>query len=80
VDYTSKESWERFNEWKSNGEIPNDAKIGGEIGIHGVLSGVKGWVLDGCDWTFGCIAMENDDIDELYPYVEEKETIIHIVP
>jgi len=37
---------------------PSDTPIGGEIFIHG--HGTKS------DWTLGCIAMENEDIKELY--------------
>jgi lipoprotein-anchoring transpeptidase ErfK/SrfK len=33
--------------------------LGGEIGIHGGGSGI--------DWTFGCIALENDAVTELFP-------------
>ena len=35
LDYPNKESWTKFNERKSNGEIPRNAKIGGGIAIHG---------------------------------------------
>jgi len=37
---------------------PWDTALGGEIGIHGGGSGT--------DWTLGCIAIENDAIEELF--------------
>jgi murein L,D-transpeptidase YafK len=41
---------------------PWNTKMGGEIGIHG--GGAKK------DWTAGCIALENKDIEELYIIME----------
>jgi len=38
--------------------IESDRPIGGEIQIHG-------WGI-GADWTAGCIALRNDDMDELF--------------
>jgi len=37
---------------------PQKTKLGGEIYIHGGGTGR--------DWTWGCIALENEDIDELF--------------
>ena len=41
---------------------PQNTALGGEIYIHG--QGAKS------DWTWGCIALENEDIAELYGVVE----------
>ena len=40
---------------------PWDTKLGGEVFVHG----------NGClrDWTWGCIAVEDSDIEELYRLV-----------
>jgi murein L,D-transpeptidase YafK len=38
---------------------PWKTRLGGEIGIHGGGSGA--------DWTAGCIALDNDAIEELFP-------------
>ncbi len=56
VDYPNAESRKRFAARLANGSIPKTAKIGGEIGIHGVPDGMDHWVNNGSDWTFGCIA------------------------
>ena len=47
---------------------PNwDSKLGGEVGIHGGGNS--------SDWTFGCIALSDDDIEILYHYVTIKTPI-----
>lgn len=51
---------------------PSGRPIGGEIQIHG------GGIED--NWTWGCIAMRNADIDELFAHPEiGKQTIVWIV-
>jgi murein L,D-transpeptidase YafK len=37
---------------------PQDTKLGGDIYIHGNGAG--------SDWTWGCVALENDDVRELF--------------
>lgn len=77
IDYPNKDSWEKHNKAKAEGKIPKNAKIGGEIGIHGVprdsdfIIGLK------YNWTLGCISLKNKDVEEIYPYINEK-TIIQI--
>jgi lipoprotein-anchoring transpeptidase ErfK/SrfK len=41
---------------------PYNTKLGGEIAIHGGGTGR--------DWTTGCIALSDDDIEELYPRID----------
>ena len=40
---------------------PWNTKLGGEIMIHG--GGTKR------DWTEGCLALSDDDVEELYPLI-----------
>lgn len=47
---------------KQAGKPPWKTALGGEIFIHG--HGASS------DWTLGCVALENDDIEELYALVE----------
>lgn len=69
LDYPNKESREKFNRRKQRGEIPNNAKIGGGIGIHGTWPH-EDFVIDRYkNWTLGCISMKNDDVTDLYQYV-----------
>jgi len=47
------------------------ADPGGDIEIHG-LGSKWGWIGSGhraMDWTDGCIAVTNKDIDEIYPLI-----------
>lgn len=79
IDYPTKESYKKFAERKQKGVIPSNAKIGGSIGIHGTWPN-EGWVVDRYDnWTLGCISMKNDDVDELYAYVQSgtEVEIVH---
>ncbi len=80
VDYPNAESRKRFAQRKRDGLIPANADIGGEIGIHGVPEGKDHWIDAGVDWTWGCIALKNSDVDEIYPYIKAGGTKITIVP
>ncbi|MCF8366170.1 MAG: L,D-transpeptidase [Bacteroidales bacterium] len=61
----------RFAAEKKNGTIPKNLDIGGLIELHG--EGGKG-----TNWTDGCIAFSNEDIDQLYVKVN-KGTPIFII-
>ncbi|WP_206619091.1 L,D-transpeptidase family protein [Flavobacterium cerinum] len=55
---------------------------GGHIKIHGLRNGTAGYMgkfhrLK--DWTAGCIAVTNDEVDELYTAVKEN-AVIEIYP
>ncbi len=80
VDYPNAESWKRFNRRKADGLIPRGKDIGGEIGIHGVPDGKDHWIDAGADWTWGCVALKNADVDEIYPYIRIGSTTITIQP
>jgi|GEM_PF-923337 len=69
LDFPNEASLEKFNQRKSNGEIPKDAKIGGEIGIHGTQA-TEGTAIDRMEnWTYGCVSTKNEYVDELYQYI-----------
>jgi len=66
TDYPTKVDSAKFLERKQLGEIPANAKIGGDIGIHGVWPH-EDYVIDQYqNWTDGCISMKNEDVEELY--------------
>lgn len=56
IDYPNAEDWGRYRRAKVS------QPIGGEIQIHGM--GIAS------NWTFGCVAMRNADIDELFSHPE----------
>lgn len=69
IDYPNEASWEKHAFAKEKGQIPEDAKIGGEIGIHGVPEGYDYAIRDKYNWTLGCISLTNKDVNEIYTYV-----------
>jgi L,D-peptidoglycan transpeptidase YkuD (ErfK/YbiS/YcfS/YnhG family) len=59
LDYPNAEDRERFAQMKRRGQIPRGVGPGNSIEIHG--DGGRGK-----DWTRGCVAISNRDIDDLY--------------
>jgi murein L,D-transpeptidase YafK len=55
---------------------PQNTDLGGQIGIHGLGSGSLS-VHEVFDWTHGCIALTNEQIDRLSQYVE-KGTLVTV--
>ena len=80
VDYPNAESQRRYDQRKAQGLIPAGKDIGGEIGIHGVPDDMDHWITTGQDWTWGCIALRNVDVDEIYPYIIPRRTMMEVVP
>ncbi|UCH13152.1 MAG: L,D-transpeptidase [Bacteroidales bacterium] len=76
IDYPNDESWEKHKAAKEANLIPQDANIGGEIGIHGVPEGFDNLIDLKFNWTLGCISLKNKDVDEIYPYITESTEII----
>ena len=69
LDYPNDSSVVRFNALKKSGDVPSGARVGGNVGIHGVWKGGDDMVEMGVGWTDGCVALKNKDIDELYSFV-----------
>jgi len=63
LNYPNEEDSANFERAKARGALPQSAKIGGMIEIHG--HGGKG-----IDWTEGCIALTNNDMDNLFNIVK----------
>lgn len=68
LNYPNETDIARFERDKEQGELESSARIGGLIEIHG--DGGKGK-----DWTEGCVALENKDIDKLYTMVNAGTTV-----
>jgi hypothetical protein len=62
LDYPNDADRQRFAAAQRRGEIERGARIGGLIEIHG--DGGRGQ-----NWTEGCVALSNRDLDDLYPRV-----------
>ena len=76
IDYPTKESWEKFNLRKERGEIPSTARIGGGIGIHGTWPHEDFQIDRYRNWTLGCISMKNEDVEDLYRYINPGTRVI----
>jgi murein L,D-transpeptidase YafK len=76
IDYPNAESIEKFNERKAEGLIPANAKIGGEIGIHGVWPHEDYAIDQYQNWTEGCISTKNNYIQELFEILPIGTTVI----
>jgi hypothetical protein len=64
LDYPNDKDLEKFKSERINGSIPSSAKIGGLIEIHG--NGGKG-----IDWTDGCIAITDKEMDLVFSIAKE---------
>ena len=69
LDYPNDSSIARFNTLKQNGKIPASARMGGDVGIHGIWKGGDDMIELGVGWTDGCVALRNKDIEELYKFI-----------
>lgn len=69
ISYPNDSTRAKFNRLKSSGVIPTSARIGGDIGIHGIWPGGDEMIELGVGWTDGCVALKNRDIEELYSMV-----------
>ena len=57
---------------------PQDTNLGGQIGIHGIgkMTKQKLSIHQEINWTNGCIALTNDDINDLIRYIKIGTTVI----
>ena len=68
IDYPSQTDSIRFTKLKRAQKIPTDATIGSDINIHGHGHGVRPQA-GGRNWTQGCIALSDEQMDELFPHL-----------
>jgi murein L,D-transpeptidase YafK len=59
IDYPNERDRQRFRQAQVAGELPQNAHIGGLIEIHG--EGGKG-----VNWTSGCVALTNKNMDAVF--------------
>lgn len=74
LDYPNTKNWQKFGRAKSLGRLPLDARIGGEIGIHGTDDPTKN--ATGVNWTLGCVSLLNQHIQEIYPLVNYNTLVV----
>jgi murein L,D-transpeptidase YafK len=74
LDYPNTQNWLRFSRAKSAGQLPETAKIGGDIGIHGTEDPTRNLRRE--DWTLGCVSLLNRDIEEIYPMINDDTLVV----
>jgi murein L,D-transpeptidase YafK len=76
VSYPNEEDRARFADLKRRGEVPLGRGVGHGIGIHGVgRPGLDG-VHKESDWTLGCVALDDAEIDEVASLVRDGTRIV----
>ncbi len=71
IDYPTEDSWKKHHTAKADNKIPQTAKIGGEIGIHGVPNNNTALITSKTNWTWGCVSLTNEDVNDLFLVVYE---------
>lgn len=76
VSYPNAEDVRRYAELKRRGEVPPGRGVGHGIGIHGVGSKELSGAHKLTDWTLGCVALDDDEIDEVARLVPDGTRIV----
>lgn len=74
LDYPNKDDRARFDELKKNGQLPKNATIGGDIGIHGAPPEEKPFVKAEYG-SHGCVVLENAEIDQVAKMVPDGTVV-----
>jgi murein L,D-transpeptidase YafK len=69
LDFPTAADIAKFNDRKARGLIPQTAKIGGGIAIHGTWAHDDRAVDNYTNWTNGCVSLKCEDMDEVYRIV-----------
>lgn len=56
--------------WRNGHTPPQNTSLGGQIGIHGLGAGDPKVHNAGINWTSGCVALDNQQIEALRPWVK----------
>ncbi len=69
LDYPTDVSYQRFNQRKTKGTIPKNAKIGNGIAIHATRPEEE-WTVDNFyNWTDGCVSVKYTEMKDLFSYI-----------
>jgi len=79
LDYPNQESYMYFEQCKEKCEIPKTARIGGAVGIHGIWPKGDNVIDLKHNWTDGCVALKNKDVEELAKIIKPGVTKITIL-
>lgn len=79
LDFPNDESRKNFELAKQKGLVSENARIGGNIGIHGIWFNGDNVIDLKHNWTDGCISIKNADVQELAKLVKPGYTKISIL-
>lgn len=78
IDYPNREDLALYRASLAEGEIPRSGRRpvspGGLLGIHG--SEEEELTRVGVNWTYGCVALSNADVTEIYDEVDEGTVVV----
>lgn len=66
VSYPNAADRKAWARGQADGSVPKGVGIGGAIGLHGEKKGWSWLPHKAIDWTRGCVALDDDEIEELY--------------
>jgi murein L,D-transpeptidase YafK len=77
MSYPNEVDRRRYVRLRREGVVPRGAGIGSAIGVHGQPQGVAGMFAGmlGLEWTAGCIAVSDEESEELYRAVRHNAVI-----
>lgn len=75
VSYPNYEDVKRFAKLKAERKVPLDANIGFGIAIHGRRADMKDGEHKQQDWTLGCVAVDNPEIEEIARVVKPRTKV-----
>lgn len=76
LSYPNATDRQRFARELRARRIPRGARIGGAIGIHGTRRGFALLPHKWVNWTQGCIALDNSEIEELYRALAPRARVL----
>jgi murein L,D-transpeptidase YafK len=76
VSYPNAADIARYAELKRAGEVPPGVGVGNGIGIHGIGGDAWKGVHKEHDWTLGCVALDDDEIDEIAARVKDGTKLV----
>jgi len=71
IDYPNDSTHMKRVELIKKGKIKESDQPGDHVGIHGIWKKGNNLIEKKVGWTDGCIALRNEDIDELYQFISK---------
>ncbi|NUO48921.1 MAG: L,D-transpeptidase [Polyangiaceae bacterium] len=76
LDYPNEEDKKRYADLVERGEAPAGVGAGSAIAIHGRRADMPDGLHKLVDWTLGCVALDNAEIDQVAARVEKGTRVL----